>query len=53
MLGVKIEQDVTAVGNWPRAAATAFLMVIGFILIAGIVSAGLRLRNRGRYEAVT
>jgi len=48
MLGVKIEQDVTATGNWPRGAATAFLMVLGFLLVAAIVSALLRLRHRGR-----
>lgn len=45
MLGVRIEQDVMAVGNWPRAAATAFLMVLVFLLLAALVAAGLRLRG--------
>jgi spermidine/putrescine transport system permease protein len=48
MLGVRVEQDVTAVGNWPRAAATSFLMVLAFLLIAAIVTFGLRLRQRQR-----
>ncbi len=53
MLGVQIEKDVTATGNLPRAAATAFLMVIGFLLIAGIMSLALRLRHRRRRGVAT
>jgi spermidine/putrescine transport system permease protein len=32
MLGVQIQSNFKAIGNWPLGAATAILMLVGFVL---------------------
>jgi spermidine/putrescine transport system permease protein len=41
-LGVQIQQNFIAVGNWPLAAATSFLMLLAFVAVYVIGSFALR-----------
>ncbi len=41
-LGVQIQQNFIAVGNWPVAAATSFLMLLAFVAVYAIGSLALR-----------
>lgn len=41
-LGVQIQQNFIAVGNWPLAAATSFLMLLAFVAVYAIGSFALR-----------
>jgi spermidine/putrescine transport system permease protein len=41
-LGVQIQQNFIAVGNWPLAAATSFLMLLAFVLLFALGSFVLR-----------
>ena len=41
-LGVQIQQNFIAVGNWPLAAATSFLMLLAFVALYAIGSFVLR-----------
>lgn len=42
MLGVQIQSNFKAIGNWPLGAATALLMLIGFLLCYLAVQAWLK-----------
>ena len=41
-LGVQIQQNFIAVGNWPLAAATSFLMLLAFVAVYAIGAFALR-----------
>jgi spermidine/putrescine transport system permease protein len=42
MLGVQIQANFTAVGDWPLGAATSFLMLLAFMLCYGLAMLALR-----------
>jgi spermidine/putrescine transport system permease protein len=43
MLGVQIQANFKAIGDWPLGAATALLMLLGFLLCYAIAQTGLRI----------
>jgi spermidine/putrescine transport system permease protein len=43
MLGVQVQANFITTGNWSVGAATAILMLIGFLLVFACVTLGLRL----------
>jgi spermidine/putrescine transport system permease protein len=43
MLGVQIQVNFKAIGDWPLGAATSFLMLMAFVLCYGMTTVGLRL----------
>jgi spermidine/putrescine transport system permease protein len=53
MLGVQIQANLTTVGNWPLGAATAFLMLVAFVLCYGLTTLGLRVARLNRIRFVT
>jgi spermidine/putrescine transport system permease protein len=48
MLGVQIQTNFKAVGNWPLGAALSFLMLAAFVLVYGLSMFGLRLARLDR-----
>src|SRR5207237_4121511 len=53
MLGVQIQANLTTVGNWPLGAASAFLMLVAFVLCYGLMTLGLRIARLNRVRFVT
>ena len=43
MLGVQVQAQFTALGNWPLGAALSFLMLAAFLVCYGLTVLGLRL----------
>jgi spermidine/putrescine transport system permease protein len=48
MLGVQVQSNFKAIGNWPLGAATALLMLLGFLLCYVVVQAWLRASGLNR-----
>jgi spermidine/putrescine transport system permease protein len=53
MLGVQIQANLTTVGNWPLGAATAFLMLVAFVLCYALTTLGLRIARLNRIRFAT
>jgi spermidine/putrescine transport system permease protein len=52
MLGVQIQANFKAIGDWPLGAATSFLMLLAFLLCYGLTALGLRLWRLDRIRWV-
>lgn len=48
LLGVQVQGHFKSTGNWPLGAATAFLMLAGFVLCYAVMILGLRLSRLDR-----
>ncbi len=53
MLGVQIQANFKAVGDWPQGAAISILMLMGFLACYGLTLAGLRLARLDRIHWVS
>lgn len=50
MLGVQIQANFKAIGDWPQGAAISILMLLAFLLCYGLTLLGLRLRRLDRIQ---
>lgn len=52
MLGVQVQANFKAVGDWPQGAAISILMLLAFVACYGVTLLGLRLRRLDRIRWV-
>jgi spermidine/putrescine transport system permease protein len=53
MLGVQIQANFKAVGDWPLGAATSLLMLLAFVLLYGLTTLALRIAKLDRIRWVS
>jgi spermidine/putrescine transport system permease protein len=50
MLGVQIQANFKAIGDWPQGAAVSILMLLAFVVCYGLTMLGLRLRRLDKIQ---
>ncbi len=53
LLGVQIQSEFKAIGNWPVGAALSFLMLAAFLVCYGLTALALRVKRLDRIRWVT
>ena len=53
LLGVQIQAEFKALGDWPLGAATSFLMLAAFVVCYGVAMLGLRIARLDRIRWVS
>lgn len=53
LLGVRIQDNLITVGNWPAGAVISFLMLLAFVLLYGLTALALRIARLDRIRWVS